>query len=88
MTTSEKHTFEITVTDQEAMDVVGISNQINMKNTGEVCEQLWTDFSGRMKEVKWSGKEFSLGISLNNNAQTGDFDYVCAVPIDNHAPVP
>lgn len=39
---------------------VGISKQINMKNTDEVCEQLWTDFSARMKEVKWSGKEFSL----------------------------
>lgn len=88
MSSSEKLTFEVTVVDQEEQDVVGMYKQVNMKNSSELCKQLWTEFAPRMKEAKWSGKDISFGISSNNNPATGEFDYICAVPIDSGAPVP
>lgn len=88
MSSSEKLTFQVTAVDQEEQDLVGISKQVNMKNTSEPCMQLWTEFMPRMKEAKWSGKDISFGISADNNPETGDFVYICAVPIDSGSPVP
>ncbi|KAH7828224.1 uncharacterized protein MONOS_5812 [Monocercomonoides exilis] len=83
-------TLEVQLVEREEERVAGIGVMCTMADVKEKCMDLWGNkFMPRMKEVPWSGGDYSYGLSIMTGSSEGDpFLYVAAVPIDQGKAVP
>jgi AraC family transcriptional regulator len=80
-------TSELQIVERPAMTVVGML--YHGPGMSPEIPQLWEKFGPRMESIEGSVNPMvSYGVCANMDVQTGQFDYLAAVEVENDAPVP
>ena len=82
-----RKTSELQIVERQAMTVVGM--HFHGPGMSPDIPKLWDKFGPRMETIEGSTNPMvSYGVCANMDMQTGQFDYVAAVEVEENAPVP
>jgi len=87
MEKNENMSYKVTVGEQPARRLAGLSKRLNMRDSHKECPILWEKFMPIMKELAPIAGEGSFGVSVNMD-EKGDFDYWAAVAVTQDSIVP
>ena len=87
MEKNENLSYKVTVAEQPARHLAGLSKRLNMRDSHNECPILWEKFMPRMKDLDSIAEEGSFGASVNMD-EKGNYDYWATVAIPQDSIVP
>ena len=79
--------YEVTVAEQPARRLAGLSARLSMRDSQKECPALWEKFMPSMETLASMAEEGSFGASVNMD-EKGDYDYWAAMAIHQDSIAP